>query len=181
MNIKELLDDFVALVGNNEINIYNEFSLQHELGIYLRKHTTGYKIEFERNTAFFQIPGTVKHEIDIVIYNDTERYAIELKYPRNGQYPEQMFSFIKDIKFMEEMKSAGFTATYCLTFVENEKFYSGKKQDGIYAFFRRNKSVHGLIYKPTGKKDERITVYGNYDICWRDCNDMKYYTVAMID
>lgn len=33
-----------------------------------------------------------------------EIYAIELKYPKNGQYPEQMYSFIKDIKFMQQVK-----------------------------------------------------------------------------
>ena len=38
---------------------------------------------------------------------DTEkknRYAIELKFPRNGQYPETMFSFVKDIKFLENQE-----------------------------------------------------------------------------
>lgn len=30
------------------------------------------------------IAGTIKHEIDIVIYNDAEKYAVELKYPLNG-------------------------------------------------------------------------------------------------
>lgn len=42
--------------------------------------------------------------MDIVIYNESEKYAIELKYPQNGQYPEQMFSCVKDIKFMEELR-----------------------------------------------------------------------------
>ena len=70
-----------------------------------------------------------------MIYNDAERYAIELKYPLNGQYPEQMFSFVKDIKFMEKMKEAGFTAAYCLTLVEDKNFYPGQKRDGIYMYF----------------------------------------------
>lgn len=48
-----------------------------------------------------------------MIYNNSEHYAIELKYPLNGQYPEQMFSFVKDIKFMEEMKELGFNEAYC--------------------------------------------------------------------
>ena len=86
--------------------IYNEFSLQHERGKFLREKLKGYKVQFERNTKYFGITGTTKHEIDVVVYNDTEKYAIELKYPLNGQYPEQMFSFVKDIKFMEELKAA---------------------------------------------------------------------------
>ena len=169
----------MALVGDGEVEVYNEFSLQHELGIFLRANITSYKVQFERNTKFFGIQGTVKHEIDIVVYNDSERYAIELKYPLNGQYPEQMFSFIKDIKFMEEMKEYGFAATYCLTLVEDKNFYSGQKQDGIYAIFRGGQPVHGLTCKPTGKKDEKITVNGTYDICWNACGSMRYYMVEL--
>lgn len=173
----ELLKRFMESIASGEVEVYNEFSVQHELGIFLRANLTGYKVQFERNTKFFGSRGTVKHEIDIVIYNALERYAIELKYPLNGQYTEQMFSFVKDIKFMEEMKEAGFSAAYCLTLVEDKNFYTGNKQDGIYAFFRGGESVHGLICKPTGKKDEQITVNGNYDICWNVCKNMKYYMV----
>ena len=175
--IIKLLKKFMESVAAGGIEVYNEFSLQHELGIFLRANLTGYKVQFERNTKFFGIQGTVKHEMDIVIYNDSERYAIELKYPLNGQYPEQMFSFVKDIKFMEEMKEAGFNAAYCLTLVEDKNFYSGQKRDGIYAFFRGGESVHGLICKPTGKKDEQIAVKGKYEISWMDCRNMKYYLV----
>lgn len=179
MNIQALLEKFMGLVESGEVEVYNEFSLQHELGIFLRANLTGYKVQFERNTKFFGIQGTVKHEIDIVIYNDSERYAIELKYPLNGQYPEQMFSFVKDIRFMEEMKEAGFIATYCLTLVEDKNFYSGQKQDGIYSFFRGVEPVYGVICKPTGKRDEQITVNGKYDICWNNCGDNKYYIVEL--
>lgn len=179
MNLNELISDFIDLVEAGQVEVYNEFSLQHELGIFLRANLTGYKVQFERNTKYFGIQGTVKHEIDIVIYNDSERYAIELKYPLNGQYPEQMFSFVKDIKFMEEMKEAGFNAAYCLTLVEDKNFYSGQKQDGIYAFFRGGESVHGLICKPTGEKDEQITVNGSYDICWKVFGTRNVYLVEI--
>lgn len=108
MDIVSLLEEFVDLIRNEEVEVYNEFSLQHELGIFLRAKLTGNKVQFERNVKFFGITGTVKHEIDIVIYNENEKYAIELKYPLNGQYPEQMYSFVKDIKFMEQLKEAGF-------------------------------------------------------------------------
>lgn len=110
MDIVSLLEEFVDLIRNEEVEVYNEFSLQHELGIFLRAKLTGNKVQFERNVKFFGITGTVKHEIDIVIYNENEKYAIELKYPLNGQYPEQMYSFVKDIKFMEQLKEAGFMA-----------------------------------------------------------------------
>ena len=104
-----------------------------ELGIFLRTRgeCSGYTIQFERNVSFFSITGTIKHEIDIVIFNldKTEKFAIELKFPKNGQYPEQMYSFIKDIVFMEQLKKYGFTETYTLTLVDDPLFYeSGRKK-----------------------------------------------------
>ena len=72
--IQSLLYEFMHIVKNEEVEIYNEFSLQHELGIFLRNSLKNYKVQFERNTKFFGITGTTKHEIDIVIYNDKKRY-----------------------------------------------------------------------------------------------------------
>ena len=154
MNIEQLLNSFMSLVASGEVEVYNEFSLQHELGIFLRAKLTGYKVQFERNTKYFGISVTVKHEIDIVIYNELEKHAIELKYPLNGQYTEQMFSFVKDIKFMEELKEAGFDNTYCLTLVQDKNLYSGQRRDGIYSYFRSKAPVQGTICKPTGRKYE---------------------------
>lgn len=106
------MTDFMRFIISDNVEVYNEFSLQHELGIYLRNKLPDYKVQFERNAKYFDIHDTIKHEIDIVVFNDREKYAIELKYPLNGQYPEQMYSFIKDIKFMEELKKAGFDSTF---------------------------------------------------------------------
>lgn len=179
MKLEQLLKDFMDMVATGGVEVYNEFSLQHELGIFLRAKLTGYKVQFERNTKFFEITGTVKHEIDIVIYNDNEKYAVELKYPLNGQYPEQMFSFVKDLKFMEELKKEGFDSTYCLTLVHDKNFYSGQKKDGIYAYFRGQDPVHGIITKPTGKKDDSVLINGKYYIEWKNKQDMYFYIVKI--
>lgn len=107
LNLRQLVDDFFLSVHFNNIEIYNEFSLQHELGIFLRNKLPNYRIQFERNVSYFTPDiKTIKKEIDITIFNQdkSEKYAIELKCPLNGQYPEQMYSFVKDIKFMEELK-----------------------------------------------------------------------------
>ena len=117
--------------------------------------------------------------MDIVIYNGSEKYAIELKYPQNGQYPEQMFSCIKDIKFMEELKEQGFKDTYCLTLVSDKNFYSGKKKDGIYSFFRGQKLIQGTIIKPTGKKNEEILINNCYKVTWIGNNNLKYYIIKL--
>lgn len=178
--IRVLLSEFMNMVESDQIEVYNEFSLQHELGIFLRARLAGYKVQFERNTKFFGITGTIKHEIDIVIYNDVEHYAVELKYPVNGQYPEQMYSFIKDVVFMEQLKDKGFDATYCLTMVNDKNFYSGKKTDGIYAFFRDNKLLKDTVEKPTGKVEEAVTLNSEYWISWEGRTErLKYYIVEI--
>ena len=178
--IKSLLIEFMKLIKTGEIEIYNEFSLQHELGIFLRERLPEYKVQFERNTKFFGLAGLVKHEMDIVIYNDTMKFAVELKYPLNGQHPEQMFSFVKDICFMEQLRLQGFDRTYCLTVVKDKKFYDGVKKDGIYAYFRDGKSVKGVITKPTGAKDEIVKIERDYNIDWIGAGkEYKYYIVEI--
>ena len=173
--------------------IYNEFSLQHELGIFLRKELekSEFKVQFERNIEiFFQIPAKLnekerkdwikakqenfcKHEMDILIFKnfdlDSEKYAIELKFPRNGQYPEQMYSFIKDIKFMEQVNEKFNIKTFVLTLVDDKNYYiktGHEKDESIYWYFRseenteKNETITAkeeieknyTIRKPTGNK-----------------------------
>ena len=173
--------------------IYNEFSLQHELGIFLRKELEpfGFKVQFERNIEnFFQIPANLsgkertdwikveqkkfcKHEMDILIFKnfdlDSAKYAIELKFPRNGQYPEQMYSFIKDIKFMEQVNEKFNIKTFVLTLVDDKNYYikTGHEKDkSIYWYFRSENDTeksetitakqdiekNTTIQKPTGNK-----------------------------
>ena len=62
-------------------------------------------------------------------------YAIELKYPRNGQHPEQMFSFCKDITFAEELVEAGSRHAAVIIFADDPLFYRGRS-NGIYGYFR---------------------------------------------
>lgn len=52
-SFKKRKDKFSLKIGNSYI--YNEISLQHELGIYLRNiyNEKGYRVEFERNSFKF--------------------------------------------------------------------------------------------------------------------------------
>ena len=213
--IKESIREFMGRIYNREkiegiteidgskIEVYNEFSFQHELGIFLRgkfeeNGLYGYKIQFERNAEKdFSIKDTVKKEIDIVVFKGEkpeeaeERYAIEIKYPDNGEYPEQMFKFVEDIMFMEQLKDTGFRDTYCLTLVDDANYHSKttkrSKMEGIYAFFRDEegkikKTVNGDIYKPTGKwKGEiKYNIKGKYNVIWESCGtDKKYYLLKI--
>ena len=177
--MKELIKKFADLIANGKIEIYNEFSLQHELGIFLRNHFQAYKVQFERNVSFFchEKRKFTKREIDISVFSPDKNELfclLELKYPRNGQYPEQMFSFCKDLAFVEEMKNSGFRETYVLIFAEDHLFYEGT-EDGIYGYFRAGKKLHGSINKPTGKKDSEVNIKGNYSVKWESVlGDLKY-------
>ena len=181
--IENFIREFMMLISNGSVEVYNEFSLQHELGIYLRKVLGGkYKVQFERNVSYFQIKGTLKKEMDIVIFNEDkiEKYCIELKYPTNGQVPEQMFSMCKDIKFLEQLKENGFTKCYSLNLVEESAFYDSNKSEGIYSKFRDEKILYGVIEKPTGKKDERFQLTYEYTIDWRNIKEKKKYFLVIV-
>ena len=152
----DLIRPFIASVAAGGVEIYNEFSLQHELGIFLRGAVSGKKVQFERNVnSLFPVRSFIKREIDIVVSGREDGlldWAIELKYPRNGQYPEQMFSFCRDVAFVEELKAAGFAHACLLIFAEDYPFFRGPT-DGIYGYFRGGRPLCGRVEKPTGAKE----------------------------
>lgn len=177
----EIIDKFIDKIKKTQIEIYNEFSLQHELGFVIRSFLPNQKIQFERNVSFFfDTNKFVKKEIDIAVFSPTKselHYAIELKFPRNGQHPEQMFSFCKDIQFAEELKANGFKRTFLVIFAEDRLFYEGFGE-GIYAYFRNMKKLNGMITKPTGLKNETLNISGNYIVEWRNIlNNLKYSVI----
>ncbi|KAA0891409.1 hypothetical protein [Oryzomonas rubra] len=184
--MKEKFEKFSQLVESGQVEIYNEFSLQHELGLYLRSaiQDAKVKVQFERNVSFFfdSINSFRKKEIDISIFlTDKSRKlcAIELKYPRNGQYPEQMFSFCRDIHFLEQLKVAGFEKAYFIVFADEKPFYEGKA-DGIYGYFRSGRTLSGTIQKPTGSRDDFIEIGGSYSVCWSTVRgDLKFAIVEV--
>ena len=180
--MKNLFKLFFDKVKSNEINIYNEFSLQHELGIFLRDKIIDFNIEFERNVSHFGYDKSnfIKKEIDISIYSNADlKTTIELKYPRNGQVPEQMFAFIKDLKFLEELTINGFSNGYLIILTEDSLFYTGK-DTGIYSYFKSQKNITGEIQKPTGKKDELIKISKNYIAKWEHLeNNLKYCIIEV--
>ncbi|MCL3849928.1 MULTISPECIES: hypothetical protein [Parabacteroides] len=188
-NIPLIIHDFFKnIIQQRDIEIYNEFSLEHELGIYLRECLPDFKVQFERNISFFTNTkfNSIKKEIDISIYNKNgEKYAIELKCPLNGQYPEQMYSFVKDIKFMEQIKeNLGFNHTYCVVLVSHKTFYTTAiKSEGIYKYFRDENKIYKTIFKPTGetKGQECITIKGIYNFTWEkyDNSDRRYYIIEI--
>lgn len=169
MQLHHQITEFTKAVGNGAITFYNEFSLQHELGLFLRGQLVGCKVEFERNVSHFKLAKSnfEKKEIDIAVTSPSgERLsAIELKYPRNGQVPESMFGFCKDIAFLEQLVLSGFQSAYFLAVVDHKLFYSGNDK-GIYGLFRSGTPITGTIAKPTGAKDSKVTISGSYVATW---------------
>ena len=186
---------FIEEVGSKKIEIYNEFSLQHELGIFLRNNLENQKIQFERNVSCFfsDKKNFEKKEIDISIFSESvnnllcskdttnRQYpdlnnlscVMELKYPRNGQYPESMFSFCKDIAFLEQLVNCGFETGYFIAVADDPLFYEGGKSTKcIYRFFRDEEEIRGMIPKPTGLKNGKsIPIIGKYTAKWNPIKD----------
>jgi len=178
--IYKTIEKLVAAISRGQIEIYNEFSLQHELGILLRSEFPSDKVQFERNISYFVNSAEfIKKEIDISIFSPDKsqlRCAVEIKFPRNGQYPEQMFHFCKDILFAEQLKRAGFKRSFLIIFADDPLFYSGNG-DGIYGYFWQGKTLCGAIGKPTGKKDETIRLKGTYQVNWTGISGALKYTI----
>jgi len=176
----DILRLFAKKVSLGKIDIYNEFSLQHEIGIFLRKYFPEDKVQFERNISDFDFTRDdfIKKEIDISILSkgmSSLHCAIELKFPRNGQYPEQMFNFCKDIMFVEQLKYAGFSRSFFIVFADDPLFYQGQGE-GIYGYFRKKHTLHGKIQKPTGRKDTEVFIRGSYKIYCNPVKDKLQYT-----
>ena len=187
LDVTVLVDDFFKRVATQSIEIYNEFSLQHELGIYLRSSIVqpDLKVQFERPVSFFGLARGefVKTEIDLAIFSAdrASRCAIEVKFPRNGQHPEQMFKFCQDVAFLEQLVAGGFNGGFFVVAADDPLFSSGREQSGVYAYFRGGAPIHGRITKPTGKKDEIVEIRGSYPVAWRQAGWLKYACVAVAD
>ena len=185
-DLSALVSQFVDSVGHNGTDIYNEFSLQHEFGIFLRSALPNFRVQFERNVSYFA-PSKVaftKREIDITVFSPDKahlKYAIELKYPRNGQYPEQMFSFCKDIAFAEELKAAGFSRTALLIFADDRPFFAGPSEKVIYSYFRAGRPITGRIEKPTGDKNDHVEIKGHYAVSWLPVSGTTKYAYVEVE
>ena len=83
-------------------------------------------------------------DISILTSDHTKKLAAELKFPRNGQHPEQMFKAIQDLAFLEQLVAGGFISGAFVMPVDDPLFYSGRDQTGIYSFFRGGQGLQGV-------------------------------------
>lgn len=200
----------VPINGDNDYKykIYNEISLQHELGNFLEDE--GYEVFYEKNMYKCQQEDAkkkdekddwVKKEADIVAIDrkTSRKYAIELKFAqsKNGQIPEEMYQFVKDICFMEQVleKKKEYTATFNLIIVNDRKYFSldYHKRDKYYGIFRNDKEEvkiaksleNGVYSRPTGKESGReFCLNKSYDEKWEhifnNCKEYENYRYLLI-
>jgi hypothetical protein len=185
MHLPTLAARFFDQVATGAIEIYNEFSLQHEFGILVREAVAGAeKVQFERPIQYFGLTTGQyeKKEIDLSIFSSPSfpKAAVEFKFPRRGQHPEQMFSSCIDIRFLEQLTDTGFKAGFFIMVVDDRLFYEGRDRSRIYQFFRAGVTLHGHVSKPTGAKDHSIDLRGSYDLKWqRAGNQMRWLLVEV--
>ena len=175
--IENILTDFIKELDNNteykliplppdktscenyEYNIYNEISLQHELGKYIEN--LGYKVLYEKNMydnkkkELEKDHDWVKKEVDLVIIKGDEKYAIELKFSKgeNARTPENMYDFIKDIRFMEQVKEyRKFKNVYNFIIANSQKYYNSElnKNESTCKY-----NIYGMFRKETVDKNNR--------------------------
>jgi hypothetical protein len=167
-------------------NFYIEATFQFKLLMQLAKIFNEDSIFPERNIEYYKLDPKQfsKKEVDIIIeQKGNSNIAIELKMPMNGQVPEQMFKFVEDITFLEELKTSGlFSNGYLIVVTNDSNFWQGNKNDGIYAPFRNRVSLKGKIYKPTGNgKDENFhQIAGEYHVIWNTLtNNFRYFVLEV--
>ena len=227
--ISETIEKFFKDLKDESINIDedfdNEFGMQFELGIRLRNALAqngfaaqGYKVYFEKNIKNICCKksrkyknDTLKKEIDLLVAKTSsgqleDLYAIELKFPRNGQYPKQMYEFVKDLAFIAQLKKQyNFKGCWSIVLVDDDKFYKSPKPGtikGIYAYFRtfdnngniiksqqqiKNKIDNPIKYDPAKKNGLAfIDIPAGYEqtVQWKSINqinkkDLFYYIVQV--
>jgi hypothetical protein len=165
---------------------YLEATFQFKLLMQLAKIYDEDRIFPERNIGYYRLNQKAfsKKEADIIIEQSNNLPIVfELKMPMNGQVPEQMYKFVEDIKFLEELKATNLFGTcYCIVVTNDSNFWQGNKNDGIYAPFRNAVPLKGQIYKPTGngKNESFHKISGEYHIAWKTLkNNFRYFAVEV--
>ncbi len=174
VSVPNLINEFFAAAKKENTEFHNEACLQLELAVFLRKRLPVHKILLEIPVTHFtgnKRPVGVKKEIDICIIDNAynKLAAIELKFPQNGQTPETLFNYCKDIEFCEFLTTTvGFTGAYALMLTDDHSFWQGRKSDGIYRYFRGKspQPINETIQKPTGKKNTHAKLKGTYSVKW---------------
>ena len=198
INIINIINNFII---NNKEQIYNEPSIQFELGFYIREEIRklgrkDYAVEFERNIKDIgifdskEIKKLPKKEMDIYIYkkNSNERYVIELKYPNDSDATTSFENeLMQDIHFIQELRKK---FTRCISFsivdITPNRFYVSKRNSNseLNLYIRPKKNTQPK--EITGNIEYRInnkTFSYKFSPCtvkWKTLNNNQKYSIIIV-
>ena len=176
-----MLERLKGFLDREEIKagrIDNERALQLEIGMMFRQMS--FNVQFEMSCRALPVDPEhtkpQKRDLDISVSDGTESLEIELKAPFSGRVPETMYDFYSDVAFVEAIIREGIANRgVCLMLTSDSAFWSGRDTTGIYEPLRVPGSVlHGVIGKPTGKRDNAIVVTGTYRPAWRNLGNRAF-------
>ena len=186
-----------------DIELYNEAGLQHELAIFLREVLDNAKVRLEYSV--YELPSIfpnknkkfIKKEIDIFIEYNKEKVVVELKFPRkDAGFPIQIYKAIEDIAFCEEVLSSRKATNFLAIFLTDHSSVMAKKEGRtknkkhIYSLFNADNpklkelkidsSYPNFILKNASFKS--INLKNEYDLNWVDLNhkngSFRYYIIS---
>ena len=154
--------------------VENERALQLELGLFLRQN--GYTVQFEKTCKVDSHEHQTKRQkryLDLLVGEQPNAIAIELKVPLAGRVPETKYDFISDIAFVEAVIKSNIAKHGLSLMVTNDPSFWSGKATGIYTAFRSNGSLNGLYQKPTGKASSKVYLENHYDLKWKSLQNTR--------
>lgn len=174
---------FARYLGDPTIELYNEFSVYHEIGNHLQRlFTADYRINYMRPPEFFGIrESLVKSGIDIAIFDEEmgRYHAIEVVFIKDEPHLEKMFEICTGIRFMEELVENGWRESYVLLIADLPE---ERHPDGAYPhpLFRGETVIEGAIQSPDEQHPTILDIQGTYTIEWNALDDGFHYAVVVI-
>lgn len=176
MIVKKLIYEFLDLVKPGEVSIYNEASLQFELGWYLKENCGGAKIQVERGVTYFGFDKTafVKRDMDLIIFFEGFITVIELKAPieQSVARPVTVFNWIKDLRFLEQLKAENING-YSIFITDNLGYLNDNGKAGNLLTDIRSRTLKGEYHshKKPSDEDEIISLDFEYKLDWQEMSD----------
>lgn len=183
-NFTQHLKGFFDLYVNDAaIELYNEFSVYHEVGNHLQRlFTADFRINYMRPVQFFDIYApTAKTFIDIAIFDEeVDRYhAIEVVFIKDEPHLEKMFEICTGIRFMEELVEYGWRESYVLLIAD---LPLERHPDGTHPhpLFRGETVIEGEIQSPDERAQTILDIRGSYTIEWNALEDGFHYATIVV-
>jgi hypothetical protein len=190
--MRPIIDHFFYHITANPIELYSEFGLQHELALFVRMNYADHKVRLEYNAKRINqnLVDLVKWELDLhVTDSNGVTSVVEFKMPKSDSgTPAEMYSAIKDIKFLEQLENV-VDNRYAILVTNNRAFWDAPRANSeIYNFFNGNEvNISSLLQEHTPAflhSKEEIILNNQYVAPWQGLNDIdggfwKYYIIEI--